>query len=106
LAEVDLGAFHTTLPRDPNSVSLTELKLHIFGTVARYRVPEVQKQLKTESYRLRHETLTAVRQATPEELAEPSLAKLRKRIASIVNGIFAESPVKAIGFYEFSMRRM
>jgi hypothetical protein len=106
LAEVDLGSFHTTLPRDPSSVSLTELKLHIFGTVPRYRVPEVQQQLKSESYRLRHETLAAVRTATPEELAEPSLATLRKRIEAVVNGIIAESPVKSIGFYEFAMRRM
>jgi hypothetical protein len=106
LAEVDLGSFHTTMPRDPNSVSLTELKLHIFGTVPRYRVPEVRQQLKRESYRLRHETLAAVRQATPQELAEPSLARLRKRIESVVNGIIAEAPVKAIGFYEFTMRRM
>jgi hypothetical protein len=106
LAEVDLGSFHTTLPRDPASVSLTELKLHIFGTVPRYRVPEVRQQLKSESYRLRHETLAAVRQATPDELSEPSLARLRKRIEAVVNGIIAEAPIKAIGFYEFAMRRM
>jgi hypothetical protein len=106
LAEVDLGTFHTTLPRDKNSISLTEMRLHIFGTVPRYRVPAIEKQLKTEAYRLRHETLVAVRRSTPEELADPNLTRLRQRIEQIVNGILEEGPVKTIGFYDFALRRM
>jgi hypothetical protein len=105
LAEVDFGTFQTTLPRDPENNTHTELKLRVFGTVARYRVPEIQKQLKSEEYRLRAETLGAVRTASRDELAEPSLIKLRERIERVVNEILAEAPVKSIGFYEVSLRQ-
>ena len=106
LSEVDLGSYHTTLPRDPNSVSLTELRMHLFGTVPRYRVPAIEQQLKTEEFRIRHATLAAVRKASREELAEPSLASLRERIEKVVNEILEDAPVKSIGFYDVAMRRM
>lgn len=105
LAEVDLGHFHTTLPRDPDAVSLTELRLHMFGTAPRYRTKTIKKQLEAEGYRVRHETLAAIRQSTPDELAEPNLASLKKRLKEAMNDIFEESPVKSIGFYEFAVRR-
>jgi hypothetical protein len=103
LAEIDLGKFHTTLPRDHQTDSLTEMELHIFGTVPRYRVPEIKQQLKVEEYRLRHETLAAVRTATRDELAEPSLAQLRERIEQVVNDVLSDAPVKSIGFYQVTL---
>jgi hypothetical protein len=106
LAEVDLGIFHTSLPRDPKTGSITELGLHVFGTVPHYRVAAIERQLKTDEYRLRHETLVAVRAATREELAEPELLSLRKRIEHIMNGILEEAPVETIGFYEVTIRSM
>jgi hypothetical protein len=105
LAEVDLGSYQTTLPRDPQTQLLTDLKLHVFGTVPRYRVPDVQMRLQVEEYRLRHETLSAVRTATRDELAEPNLAQLRERIEKVVNKILDDAPVKSIGFYEVSLRQ-
>jgi hypothetical protein len=105
LAEVDFGTFQTTLPRDRKTDSFTELELHIFGTVPRYRVPEIKQQLRVNEYLLRQETLAAVRTATREELAEPSLAQLRDRIESVVNQILNDAPVKAIGFYQVTLRQ-
>jgi hypothetical protein len=105
LAEVDFGTFQTTLPRDPDTSLLTEMKLHVFGTVPRYRESEVKKQLKAEEYRVRSETLGAVRAANRDELAEPSLTKLRERIERVMNEILADEPVKSIGFYEVTMRQ-
>jgi hypothetical protein len=105
LAEIDLGRFQTTLRRDANSHTFTELDLHIFGTVSRSRLSAVKKQLKADEYRLRHETLAAVRKSTREELAEPTLAQLRARIEQVVNGILADSPVNEIGFYQLTLRQ-
>ena len=104
MAEVDLGTFHTSLPRDPKSGSITELGLHVFGSVPHYRVAAINRQLKIDEYRLRHEILVAVRSVTREELSEPHLTALRARIERIVNGILDEAPVKAIGFYEVTIR--
>jgi hypothetical protein len=105
LAEVDLGSFKTTLPRDEKSALFTDLNLHVFGTVPRYRLSAVKKQIKTDEYRLRSETLAAVRKCTHQELAEPNLSKLRERIEKVVNSILAEAPVKEVGFYELTLRQ-
>jgi hypothetical protein len=105
LAEIDLGSFHTSLPRDPKSGLITELGLRIFGNVPHYRVAAIDRQIAIEEYRLRHEIIAAVRATSNEELAEPSLKSLRARIELIVNGILEESPVEAIGFYEVTIRQ-
>jgi hypothetical protein len=105
LAEVDLGKFQTTLPRDRHTHRFTALDLHIFGTVPRYRLAAVNKQLKVDEYRMRHETLAAVRQSSREELAEPNFAKLRARIEKVVNSVLADAPVQEIGFYQLTMRQ-
>jgi hypothetical protein len=106
LAEIDLGSFHTSLPRDPKSGLITELGLHIFGNVPHYRVSSINRQMTIEEYRLRHEIIAAVRATSNEELAEPSLKSLRARIEHIVNGILEEAPVEAIGFYKVAIRQM
>jgi hypothetical protein len=105
LVEVDFGTFHTTLPRDSETGLLTEVRMHVFGTVPRYRESEVKKQLNAEEYRVRAETLGAVRAASRDELAEPSLTKLRERIGLVMNEIIADQPVKSIGFYEVTLRQ-
>jgi hypothetical protein len=105
LAEIDFGTFQTTLPRCAETSALTDLKIHVFGTVPRYRVPDIVKQLKVEEYRVRAETLKVVRQATRAELAEPSLTQLRTRIERVINEILAEAPVKSIGFYEVTLQQ-
>jgi hypothetical protein len=99
LEEVDLGTFRLTMPRDPTTNAFAEVDLHVFGTAPRYRVQSIEKQLKTDGYRLRHETLLAVRDATLDELAEPDLTKLRNRIEQVVNHILDDAPVKSVGFY-------
>ncbi len=103
-AEVDLGKFQTTLPRDPVTNHFTALEIHIFGTVPRYRLAAVNKQLKADEFRMRYETLTAVRKSTREELAEPNFAQLRARIEKVVNGVLEDAPVQEIGFYQLTMR--
>ena len=65
---------------------------------------EVCKQLKSDEYRVRYETLTAVRKSTREELAEPNFAQLRARIEKVVNQLLADAPIQDIGFYQLTMR--
>ncbi len=104
LAEVDLGTYQTTLPRDPNTGLFTSIDLHVFGTVPRSRLSAVQRQLETDEYLVRHKTLTAVRQSTREELTDPSFAQLRARIEHVVNQVLADAPLKEVGFYQLTLR--
>jgi hypothetical protein len=105
LAEIDLGHFLTTLPRDQENSSFTDLEVHLFATVPRSRVSTAKKLLAVDSYRLRHDLLAAIRGATPQELAEPSLTELRKRVEEVVDEILVDQHVKSIGFYQVTMRR-
>jgi hypothetical protein len=105
LAEINLGSFHTSLPRDPKSGLITEVGLHIFGNVPHYQVTAIDRQMTVEEYHLRHEIIAAIRATSNEELADPSLKSLRARIEHIVNGILDEAPVEAIGFYEVTIRQ-
>jgi hypothetical protein len=104
LAEVDLGKFQTTLPRDPETGRFTKIDLHIFGTVPRSRLSAVERQLEDDEYRVRHETLSAVRQSSREDLADPTFVKLRQRIELVVNKVLADSPVQEVGFYQLTLR--
>jgi len=95
--EVDLGSYRTTMPRDPESGSITELRLHLFGTVPQYRIPAIEKQLKADGYRLRADTLAAIRQTTGEELVEPNLGRLRSRLMKVANNVLTDAPIQSIG---------
>lgn len=105
LAEVDLGIFQVTLPRDPRSGLWTDLNLHIFGTVPRSRRSAVKKQLQANEYLLRHETLAALRGTDAEELTDPELAQLRQRVQRVVNELFPDTPVQSIGFYQITLTK-
>ena len=104
VVEVDLGTYRTTLPRDPNTGTFVELEVHVFGTVSRAHLADVEKQLKIDDYRVRQETLTAVRSSTREELTEPTLMQLRNRIEQALNKVLADAPLKEVGFYQLSLR--
>ena len=98
LEEVDLGTYRTTMPRDAVTASVTEMEFRVFGNVPRYRIPEIEEQLETEGYRIRYATLTALRQAAPEDLADPGLTVLRERIAEVANEILKEGAIDSVGF--------
>jgi len=104
LAEVDLGTYRTTLPRDPETGRYFELNVHIFGTVPRSRLAEAKKIVRGAEFRVRQETLAAVRQCSRDELTDPALAQLRARIEEVVNRVLAEAPLKEVGFYQLTVR--
>jgi len=91
------------MPRDPVTNTAVEMKLHLFGTVPQYRIPAIEKQLKTEGYRLRYETLIAIRQTSLKELAEPDLGHLRSRLTNVVNDVLTEATIKSVGFEDFQI---
>ena len=101
LHEVDLGLYRTTMPRDQATSTLTEIELRLFGTVPQYRIPAIEKQLKTDGYRLRYDTLVAIRETTSEELAEPDLKQLRARLTQVANNVLEDAPIKSIGVEKF-----
>jgi hypothetical protein len=103
LHEVDLGTFHTTMPRDSKTNLLVQMELHLFGTAPQYRIRAIEERLASDGYRLRYETLAAIRETSGDELAEPELSHLRSRLTQVVNNVLADTPVKSIGIEEFKI---
>lgn len=97
LEEVSLGLFRTTLPRDTVPASPMEVELELFGTAAHYKVPRIQKAIQADEHRLRQAMLVAIRETTPMELAEPSLASLRKRLLEVANAELGDTRVDRLG---------
>jgi hypothetical protein len=101
LHEVDLGYYHTTMPRNPATRTYTEMELRLFGMVPQYRVGAIEKQLQSDGYRLRFETLAAIRESSEEELTEPDLTRLRARLTEVANNVLDDAPFKSIGLEDF-----
>lgn len=95
--EINLGLYRTTMPRDPITGRLTEIELRLFGTVPKYKIPTIQKQLKADGYKLRYDTLVAIRRTTAEELGEPDLGHLRSRLMEVANDVIKDAPIQSIG---------
>ena len=101
LEEVDLGDFRVTLPHAVEKTNSTELHFHVFGQVANRDLDSVEAMLAKKESEIRHRVLIAARLLTIEDLEDPNLGSLRKRIAELVNEELKGEPVKAVGFYRF-----
>ena len=95
--EINLGVYRTTMPRDTNSNSLTEIELRLFGTAPQYKIAAIKEQLEADAPKLRYETLIAIRKTTDEELGEPDLGKLRMRLLQVANNVIKDAPIQSIG---------
>jgi len=100
LEDIDLGLYFTTMPRNVATTADTEMEFRVFGTARRHRVSAITKQLEQDQYRVRYAILTALRQSTPRELAQPDFAELRRRIKKSVNSILQDAPIQDIGISE------
>jgi hypothetical protein len=99
LEEIDLGTYHTSLPRDPHFAAV-EIEFHIFGQVPRHRAPEIRQELELQRYRLRFAVITVARQANAEQFSEPDLSVLKERLKQAANEVLADEPIVAVGFQE------
>jgi hypothetical protein len=102
LAEVDLGAFHVTLPQATSEAGGCVVDFHAFGRVAHRDHAKVAQELAARRPELRSRMLLAMRGLTAQELEEPTLASLRDAIAGAINGALDKETVKNVGFYSFS----
>jgi hypothetical protein len=103
LHEVDLGTFRTTMPRDPKTNLLMQMELHLFGTAPQYRIHAIEERLESEGYRIRSETLAAIRKTNGDELSEPDLTSLRNRLEQVVNNVLSDAPIKSLGIKDLKI---
>lgn len=105
LEEIDLGSYGITMPRNPETSETIEVELKLFGSIARYKKSKAKKQLKREDFLLRHRTLMAIRNSTPEDFTEPDLTALRTRLLEAANSVLDEPTIQRVGFHEIRFLR-
>lgn len=105
LEEVDLGSYAITMPRDPDTAETVEVEMKLFGAIARYKMQKVKQQLAEDDYLLRHRTLMAIRESSPEDFTQPDLTALRTRLLAAANSVFDEPVIQRVGFYEIRFLR-
>ena len=103
LEEVELGHFQVTLPQLGQSIVATVIDFHAFARVANRDVSEVTKTLKRRGPEIRHNMLMAIRNLKLEELEETSLDSLKSDIEHVANESFEGTPLRGVGFYQFSL---
>ncbi|NOY30271.1 MAG: flagellar basal body-associated FliL family protein [Planctomycetes bacterium] len=101
LEEVDLGEFQVSLPQPSGTVEAAEIFFHVFGQVANRDMETVQESLENLGPEFRHRLLLAVRQLALEDIQDPPLTTLRKKITDMVNETLPGEPLQSVGFYRF-----
>jgi hypothetical protein len=102
-AEIELGAYEITLPRQHDNPVATTLQLTVVATVDREDVRKIKKQLAAVETLLRHKTLFALRRCSREELLESSLQSLHNRVAELTRDYLTTAPIESIAFKTFTV---
>lgn len=105
LEELDLGKFRVTLPRDPVTSGTTEVDLHVYGELPRYKVAKTRNEFEDKAYLLHDKTLTVLREIDPKHLSDPELKVIRARLLATVNGVLDEPTIDSVGFYDLRFIR-
>lgn len=103
--EVELGEFRVTLPRDVTTGEMTEMTLRLFGESERYKINEIEDDLKARGPKIEDTAIRTLRETNREDLIDPDLKKLRTRLLAAMNEELNGAPLKSIGFYEIRFIR-
>ncbi|MEM6799148.1 MAG: hypothetical protein AAF589_06510 [Planctomycetota bacterium] len=105
LEEVDLGEYRVTMPRNLDTGETVEVAMHLFGSLARYKQPEVEQMMEKDESLLRYRTVVAVRESTHDDFTDPDFLALRGRLLEAVNGLLPEPAVQSVGFRNIRFMR-
>lgn len=100
-AEVELGTF-TLAIHQPSSNTTLNLTCRVMGTIAKAEQPEYDKLLDNNKNRLRERIIIEFRSAELDELTDPGLGLLKRRILEKSNQLLGKPLLKTIMFPEYN----
>ena len=103
--EVKLGQYRVTLPRNPLTGEMAEVDVRVYGETLRYKINEIEDELKASAPEIEDHTLKVLRETTREQLADPELTDLRTKLLASMNDVLTGEPLKSVGFYEVRFLR-
>lgn len=101
-AEVDLGEFTVTSLRLSTNTTL-RVDFHLFGLVATGEVDQFNKVWPASVNRFREIVITTIRAAQPADLADPSLALIKRQILEKSNRLFGKPLIRSLIISNFSL---
>ena len=100
-AEVDLGKFNVIV-HEPSSQMTLRVNFHLIGTVPEEEHTEFEHLLEKHEHRLRDHTIFEIRNSKIEDLTDPGLALLKRRILAKSNELLGKPMLRSVVFSDFS----
>jgi hypothetical protein len=99
--EVDLGKYNVVVHQPAANMTL-KVNFHLIGTVLEEEHHEFETLLTKSQHRLRDQAIFEVRNSQIEDLTDPGLALLKRRILAKSNELFGKPLLHAVVFSDFS----
>jgi hypothetical protein len=99
--EVDLGKYNVVVHQPTANVSL-RVSFHLIGTVSEKEHAEFEHLLEANQHRLRDLAIFEIRNCQIEDLTDPGLALLKRRILAKSNDLFGKPLLHSVVFSDFS----
>jgi flagellar FliL protein len=99
--EVDLGKYNVIVHQPTANVTL-RVSFHLIGTVTEEEETEFDHLLQTNQHRLRDQAIFEIRNCQIEDLTDPGLALLKRRILAKSNDLFGKPLLHSVVFSDFS----
>lgn len=99
--EVDLGKYNVVVHQPAANMTL-KVTFHLIGTIEEEHHHEFEELLAKSQHRLRDQAIFEVRNSQIEDLTDPGLALLKRRILAKSNDLFGKPLLHSIVFSDFS----
>lgn len=99
--EVDLGKYNIVVHQPMSQVTI-RVNFHLIGTVGEKDHEEFETMLASNQHRLRDHVIFEVRNCQPDDLLDPGLALLKRRILTKSNDLLGKPLLHSIVFSDFA----
>lgn len=100
-AEVDLGKYNVIVHHPASNVTL-RVNFHLIGTVLNEEQKEFEELLTKNQHRLRDQAIFEIRNCQIDDLTDPGLALLKRRILAKSNDLLGKPLLRSVVFSDFS----
>ena len=99
--EVDLGKYNVVVHHPASNVTL-RVNFHLIGTVVTDEQHEFEELLSKNQHRLRDQAIFEIRNCQIDDLTDPGLALLKRRILAKSNDLLGKPLLHSVVFSDFS----
>ena len=99
--EVELGKYNVVVHHPASNVTL-RVNFHLIGTVPTEEHHEFEELLAKNQHRLRDQAIFEIRNCQIDDLTDPGLALLKRRILAKSNDLLGKPLLRSVVFSDFS----